>query len=304
VERVDFEMTPISIPASVVAKPTRRFAPSLWLLTPGLLVLLAVFVVPLLMLTSRSVLDPSFTFKYYAQIFTSSTFRDIFGISFEISALTTVLCLLIGYPAAYVLAKTRGTTRSVLLGLVLLPFWTNILVRSYAWIVMLQAHGAINLALVDWLHLISKPLPLVFNMTGVMFGMVHYLLPPTILILDSTMRGVDDRLLIAAQSFGATPRQAFWRIFVPLTVPGIRAATILIFIMSLGFFVTPALLGGRRQLTIAMLINFEFTEMIQWSLGSALAIVLLVLTLLGLVAYYLAQPRRRAAGAGGGGMHG
>ncbi len=212
--------------------------------------------------------------------------------------MTTVLCLLIGYPAAYVLAKTRGTIRSVLLGLVLLPFWTNILVRSYAWIVMLQAHGAINLALVDWLHLISKPLPLVFNMTGVMFGMVHYLLPPTILILDSTMRGVDDRLLIAAQSFGATPLQAFWRVFVPADgARDNRAATILIFIMSLGFFVTPALLGtGRRELTIARLINFEFTEMIQWSLGSALAIVLLLLTLLGLVAYYLAHPPRRAVG--------
>jgi ABC-type spermidine/putrescine transport system permease subunit I len=202
-----------------------------------------------------------------------------------------------------VLSKSCGTLRAVLLGLVLLPFWTNILVRCYAWIILLQTRGVVNQLLLDHLQLISGPLRLVFNFTGVIVGMVHYLLPPAILILDSVMRSVDGRLVMAAQNLGATPRQAFFRVFVPLTMPGIRAACMLIFIMGLGFFVTPSLLGGRRELTVASMINFEFTEMINWGLGSALAAVLLAMTLAGLYGYYVVQPERGNARARTGGLH-
>ena len=270
-----------------------RLGGPLWLVAPAMILLATAFVGPILMLLSRSVLDPEPTLRHYIQIFSTPVYLRVLWISVEIALVSTLVCLAVGYPTAYVLSRTRGTLRAMLLGLVLLPFWTNILVRVYAWIIMLQTRGAVNLLLVDELGLLDSPLKLVFNYTGAVIGMVHYLMPPAILILDSTMRSVDPRLVLAAQNLGATPRRAFFNVFVPLTMPGIRAAAVLIFIMGLGFFITPALLGGRKELTMAMLINHEFTELINWGFGSALAVVLLVLTLFGLYVYYRLQ---RAAG--------
>lgn len=262
------------------------------MMAPALIVLGLVLILPLTMLLSRSIFDPDFTLQHYARALSTSAYLEVFWISFEISFISTAVCLLIGYPTAYVLSQQQGTTRAILIGFILLPFWTNILVRCYAWIILLQTRGIVNMTLVDWLHVIPQPIPLVFNFAGVIIGMVHYLLPPAILILDSVMRTIDPRLVAAAQSLGATPRRAFYRVFLPLTMPGIRAATILIFIMGLGFFVTPALLGGRRELTISMLINVEFTEMINWGFGSALAVALLVITMFFLYLYYLFQPQK------------
>jgi putative spermidine/putrescine transport system permease protein len=283
-----------------VKRPPVQLTSPAWLLGPAIVALALLFVAPLLLLLSRSVLENShLTFRYYAQIFTKREYAQVFGISFEIAAISTLACLLLGYPAAYVLSKTTGTMRAVLLGMILLPFWTNILVRCYAWILVLQNRGAINRALFDGLGVISEPLSLVFNFTGVIIAMVHYLLPPTILVLDSVMRTVDGRLLLAAESMGANRRQAFFRVFVPLTMPGIRAAGTLIFIMGLGFFITPALLGGRTELTAAMLINFEFTELIDWGFGSALAMVLAA-DLCGLVGLLFAARATKASPRGGG----
>jgi len=169
---------------------------------------------------------------------------------------------------------------------VLLPFWTNILVRCYSWMLILQTKGLLNTALVDWLGLFSEPVPMMFNFAGVAVGMVHYLLPPMVLILVSVMKSIDFGLVRAAQGLGATPWRAFWRVFVPLSMSGVRAACVLIFILALGFFVTPALLGGRQDITIAMLIDTQFNELVNWSFGSALASMLLVVTVAGLLLYY------------------
>lgn len=281
------------------ALPRRPRASSLWLLLPAFVLLAGAFIGPIAILLSRSVLDPNLTLRHYLQIFSTPAYLHVIWNSIEIALVSTAICLAAGYPTAYVLSRTRGTARVALLGMVLLPFWTNILVRVYAWIVVLQSRGAINLLLMDTLGIIDHPLKLVFNYTGAIIGMVHYLMPPTVLILDSTMRSVDQRLVLAAQSLGATPRRAFFRVFVPLTLPGIRAATVLIFIMGLGFFVTPALLGGRQQLTMSMLINQDFTEIMDWSFGSALAVVLLALTLAGLYVYYRLQRKPGAQSKGG-----
>jgi len=270
-------------------------------LLPAFVLLAGAFIGPIAILLSRSVLDPNLTLQHYVEIFSTPAYVRVVWNSIEIALVSTTICLAAGYPTAYVLSRQRGTARAALLGMVLLPFWTNILVRVYAWIVVLQSHGAINLFLMDTLGIIDHPLKLVFNYTGAIIGMVHYLMPPTVLILDSTMRSVDQRLVLAAQSLGATPRRAFFRIFVPLTLPGIRAAAVLIFIMGLGFFVTPALLGGRQQLTMSMLVNQDFTEIMDWSFGSALAVVLLALTMVGLYAYYRLQ--RKAGSRAKGGLH-
>jgi ABC-type spermidine/putrescine transport system permease subunit I len=263
----------------------RRYGAQL-LVLPGFVFLLLVFALPILLLLSRSLFGPELTIGHYRRVFEVPEYLLVLRNSFQISALATVLSLAAGYPLAYVLNRASSTWRAVIFTLVLLPFWTNILVRCYAWILVLQNKGVVNQTLVEWLGILGRPVPLVFNFTGTVIGMVHYLLPPMVLILWSVMRAIDLRLVEAAQGLGANPWRAFWRVFLPLSLPGVRGATTLIFILGLGFFVTPALMGGRKEITIAMLIDTQFSELLNWGFGSALAVVLLTVTLLGLIVYY------------------
>lgn len=256
------------------------------LLLPGVAFLLIAFVLPVLLLLSRSLFDPAFTLDYYRRMLVVPAYLDVLIFSFEVAIASTALTLLFGYPYAYALTILPPAWRGFLISLVLLPFWTNILVRCYSWMLILQTKGLLNTLLVDVFGAFTQPLPLMYNFVGVMVGMVHYLLPPMVLILYSVMRAIDLRLVDAAGGLGASPTRAFWRIFVPLSMPGVRAATVLVFILSLGFFVTPALLGGRKDITVAMLIDTQFTELLNWGFGSALAVVLLIVTVGGLAIYY------------------
>lgn len=253
---------------------------------PGLLFLLTVFVGPIALLLSRSLFNPNLTLEHYERIYDVPQYFEVFWISFEIAAVSMAISLVCGYPLAYVLVRANANRRAVILALVLLPFWTNILARCYSWMLILQTKGALNSLLVEHLRVLDEPLALMYNFSGVIVGMVHYLLPPTVLILYSVMGTIDLRLVDAAQGLGADPLRAFLRVFLPLSMPGVRAATVLVFILGLGFFVTPALLGGRREITVAMLIETQFVELLDWGFGSALAVVLLVLTLIGLSIYY------------------
>jgi putative spermidine/putrescine transport system permease protein len=263
-----------------------------WLIVPGLVVLAAIFVFPLLLLLSRSIFDPDLTLHHYTRIFERAEYLKVIWISVEIAVVSTALTILLAYPASYYLTKAPPAVRNIFLALVLIPFWTNILVRCYSWMILLQKRGIINTVLVQKLSIFDQPLDLVYNYAGVIIGMVHYLLPPAILILYSINQTIDRRLVQAAESLGAPPLRAFYRVFFPLSMPGVRAATVLVFILSLGFFVTPALLGGRREITMAMLVNTQFSELINWGFGSALSVVLLVMTLAGIVLYYRSMGRR------------
>jgi putative spermidine/putrescine transport system permease protein len=256
------------------------------LLLPPLVILSLGFLLPITLLLSRSVFDPTFTLTHYLRLFAVPAYVKIFFYSFETALITTALTLVLAYPYAYALTLVAPRWSALLIAFVLLPYWTNVLVRCYSWMLILQTKGLLNTALIDWLDLPIRPLPLMFNFVGVVVGMVHYLLPPMVLILYSVMRAIDLSLVRAAEGLGAPPLRAFWRIFVPLSLPGVRAACVLIFILSLGFFVTPALLGGREDVTIAMVIDTQFTETVNWGFGSALASVLLVITLAGLLLYY------------------
>jgi ABC-type spermidine/putrescine transport system permease subunit I len=264
---------------------TVRHGPAL-LLAPGLVVLLIAFVIPITLLLSRSLVDPAFTLEHYRRLVSVPQYVDILIYSLQLAAITTALTLAVSYPYAYVLTIASPRWQTIMISIVLLPFWTNILVRCYSWMLILQTKGLLNTVLVDWIGLFSQPVPLMFNFAGVTIGMVHYLLPPMVLILFSVMNSIDIRLVRAAEGLGAPPFRAFWRVFIPLSMPGVRAACVLIFILSLGFFVTPALLGGRGDITIAMLVDAQFTELVNWGFGSALAIVLLVVTVAGLFLYY------------------
>ena len=279
----------------MIAAPRNGRILALTLLAPACLFLLAAFVAPIASLLTRSVFDPGLTWRNYARMASTPVFAQVFGFSVELAAGATLLALLFGYPLAYVTALAQGGRRSLLLLLVLLPLWTNILVRCYAWMLVLQVKGLVNLTLADWLHLIPRPLPMMFNFAGALIGMVHYLMPTVVLLLESLMRSVDPRLMRVAESLGAPPWRSFLAVFVPQTWPGLRAAGLLGFISALGGFVIPALLGGPGNATIAMLINSEFSETMEWGFGSALCAALLTATVLLLVAYYLLQPGRAVA---------
>jgi ABC-type spermidine/putrescine transport system permease subunit I len=248
-------------------------------------------VLPLIALLSQSFYDDGFTFRYFEQILTTPGYRSVIWTSFKIAFLSTAITIALAYPVSCYLTRVGSLTRSIMMALIVIPFWTNILARCYAWIVILQKGGLINTLLVREMGLINTPIDMLYNLPGVLVGMTHYVLPPAILILYSINHNIDVRLVGAAQSLGASPFRAFRHVYLPLSMPGVRAATLLVMILSLGFFVTPALLGGLSEVTLAMLIDTQFNETVNWNLGAALATLLLLMTLIGIALYYWAVAR-------------
>ena len=207
-----------------------------------------------------------------------AVFGSILLRTFNISAVVTLCCLLLGYPLAYWLSTLPARTANVLMILVLVPFWTSILVRVAAWIVLLQREGLVNKALLS-LHVIAEPLTLLFNRTGVIISMTHILLPFMILPLYSVMKSVPSTYLRAAVSLGSPPLAAFFRVYVPQTWPGIGAGGLLVFILSIGYYVTPALLGGADDQMLSYYIAQYTNVDVNWGMACALGAVLLASTL-------------------------
>jgi ABC-type spermidine/putrescine transport system permease subunit I len=251
---------------------------------PALLVLVVLFVVPLLGILNRSVFKAGYTLQFYRQAFGTPIYLTVIGLTFRTAAVVTLICLALGYPLAYVLVNVRPRAARLLMIVVVLPFFTSIIVRTYAWMVLLGRNGVVNQYLVA-LGFTDTPLPFLYNQTGVLIGMSYVLLPFLILTAYSVMRGIDPGLIRAAHSLGASRFQAFRRIFLPLSLPGIAGGTLLVFILSLGFFITPALMGGPSDIMIAMLIEREVEFTLNWSFASALAVILLLVTLVGFALY-------------------
>ena len=247
---------------------------------PAVLVVLIVVFLPVFWLSSLSFYNAAgdFSMENYARITESALYRRTFVVTFQISISVTVICVLLGYPLCYWLTRMPDRTAGILMVFVLVPFWTSILVRTYAWLVLLQRKGIINSSLIK-LGVIDEPLQLAHNLTGSIIGMVHVMLPFLILPLYATMRSIDTDLVRAAVSLGSSPRGAFWRVFAPMSLPGLFAGIVLVFIMSLGFFVTPALLGGGRVQMLAQRIESTITVYSNWGAASALGVVLLMLAL-------------------------
>jgi putative spermidine/putrescine transport system permease protein len=247
------------------------------LLLPALAWLGIVFVYPLGRLLWASLFTPTLSLASYARLLGSSIYLTVFVNTFEISATVTMLALALGYPLAFVLATAGPRVSRLMLAAIIVPLWTSVLVRTYAWMVLLGRRGLVNEGLQS-LGLLDAPLPLLYNRLGVTIGMVHVLLPFMVLPIYSVMKGIDVDLLKAAQNLGANRRQAFLRVYVPLTLSGLATGSLLVFVSALGFFVTPALLGGRRDMMIAMLIDNQISQLLDWGLGSALAVVLFAIT--------------------------
>lgn len=259
--------------------PARRLRPTDFDLTvPALGLLVLFFVVPVVILLARSVTEPAPGLGNYAELLGSSTYLRIFANTFLVSGLVTVVSLLIGFPVAWALAVMPSRAASVVFAILFLSMWTNLLARTYAWMVLLQRTGVVNKLLIG-LGLIDKPLPLVNNLTGVTIGMTYIMLPFIILPLYGVIRKIDPAILQAAALCGANRWQSLVRVLLPLAMPGMAAGALMVFVMSLGYFVTPALLGGTANMMLAELIAQFVQSLVNWGMGGAAALVLLVVTL-------------------------
>jgi putative spermidine/putrescine transport system permease protein len=255
-----------------------------WLLLgPACAVLVLLFVVPIGYVLLLSVTDPRVALTHYQRIFTTPVYTRVMVNTFVTSLVVTGLCLVLGYPVAYVMARRPGRVATLLLTVVAMSFWTGFLVRTYAWLVILGGKGPVAAA---YLALgLGKAPQLLFTTFSSTLGMTHILLPYMILALYAVMKKIDPNHLKAAASLGARPGAAFREVFLPLSLPGVVNGSLLVFVTCLGFFVTPVLLGTPRDMMISQLINQQIEELLAWGFASAVAVVLLAATLLVLVIY-------------------
>jgi len=231
-----------------------------------------------LMLLLRSVLEPEPGLQNYATLLGSTTYLKVFLNTFIVAGVVTVISIVVGYPVAWLLAIMPERWSRLVLAIIILSMWTNLLARTYAWMVLLQRTGLINKTLMG-LGLIDAPLPLVNNLVGVTIGMTYIMLPFVILPLMGVIRSIDPAILRAAALCGATRLQCFLRVLLPLSLPGIASGALMVFVMSLGYFVTPALLGGTSNMMLAELVAQFVQSLVNWGMGGAAALVLLVVTL-------------------------
>lgn len=262
-------------------------AASLFLLGPLALLLLGVFLVPMgaLMVGSLSGGDgQGFTLENYRRLFSEPLYLTILFRTLRVAALVALFALLLGYPLAYLMSVLSGWKVALLAACVLVPFWTSVLVRSYAWIVLLQRNGIINQVL-EKMGFVSEPLDMLYTEGAVLVAMTHVLLPFMVLPIYSTLRGIDPALMPAAQSLGASKFSAFRHVVLPLSLPGVASGCVIVFVLSLGFFITPALVGGPQTMLISTLISQQVTELLNFPFAGALATVLILITLVLVFAF-------------------
>lgn len=246
----------------------------LWILVlPALFVTLAVFIYPVVAFLIRSVSYPVWGLQNYQAIFDGMVYYKVMWTTVEISLLVTIGCFILGYPLSHLIATAQPVWQRLLIFVVLVPFWSSVLVRSFAWMVILQNKGIINTWLLK-LGIIDRPLQMIYDRTGVLVGMIHVLLPLMILPMYSVMSRIDPRYWDAAATLGATPARNFIRVYFPMSLPGVYAGSVLVFIVSLGFYLTPALLGGPGDTMIALLIVSQ-AGLGEWGLAAGLSCILI-----------------------------
>jgi putative spermidine/putrescine transport system permease protein len=257
----------------------------LLLVTPAVAFLLLWFVVPLARLLSLAFTGDASAPDPFAELVGSAVYRRVFVNTLAVAVLVTVLTVVLAYPVAHVLSRLKGVWFLLALYGVLFPLWISVLVRTFSWMLLLERNGPVNRALRD-LGLTDQPLSLLFNDTAVVIGMVHVLLPYAVLPLYAAISRIDRRLLQASDGLGAGPLSTFLRVYLPLSLPGLAGGAGFVFLLSLGFFITPALLGGANAITLSMLIASFISDRLAWPLAAAASLTLLaaVLLLLAFVA--------------------
>jgi putative spermidine/putrescine transport system permease protein len=252
-----------------------------WLAFPGLLYLAMFFIYPVVQLLLTSLQDPesgAFSLAAYRRLMSATVYLDVMRTTFFIAAETAALCLLLGYPLAYWLARMPAGRRAKLILLVMLPFWTSALVKSFSWLVLLARHGIVANT-IRALNPSGQAPELLHGRGPVLMAMIHTLLPLAVLTMLPVMLQIDRTLPRAAATLGSSAAQAFWRVFFHLSVPGVTASGLLVFIAALGFFIVPALLGGPHETMIGQVILDEIQQAMDWQFGGALAALLMVATL-------------------------
>ncbi|NOU74459.1 ABC transporter permease subunit [Paenibacillus sp. LMG 31458] len=253
-----------------------------WLLfiIPALYMLLLTFI-PILRIMKLGVHDGvAYTAKYLIQVFTTPVYLKVIVYTFKVSFTATLITLLLGYPVAYLLYKIQSEKwQRFTMSLIMIPFWISVLIRTFTWMIMLQEEGVINKVLLA-IGVINQPLHLLYSTTGNVIGMVHYLFPYMVLCIYSVMKGIDGRLLQAAEGMGARPWRAFRDVMLPLSMPGVIAGVLISFVFSLGFFITGVILGGPKDKMISNLIANFINVTLNWHLAAALSIILLGATIL------------------------
>lgn len=252
-----------------------------WLLIAILpLFLSAAYVVPFLGVAWWSVTLPSPGVENFARTLTDPIIQSVFVRTFRICAIVTVVAVSIAYVLSYLWVYGSRRQQIIVELCIIIPFWISVLTRAFGWLVILYNRGIVN----SWLGalgIISEPLALVRNEFGVIVGIVHFLVPFAVFPLASSMRQVDDRVLLAARGLGAGRLRTFWAVFVPMTVPGIIGAAVIVFVFSLGFFITPAILGGGRSIMVAEFVFVQLFHTTNWGLAAAVSVVLVsIVTLL------------------------
>ncbi|MFA5659121.1 MAG: ABC transporter permease, partial [Oscillospiraceae bacterium] len=259
----------------------KRFNKYLLLIIPPLIFVAVFFLVPMFRIIILSITDGKtgeLTLSAYAEFFKKSVYLKVIALTFKVAFFVTLFCLILGYPVAYAMTKCSKRVSSIIMILIMIPFWTSLLVRTYSWMILLQSNGVINNILTG-LGIIDEPLRLFKNTTGVYIGMTHILLPYMILSLFPVLSGIDKNYISAAQNLGANKFTAFFRVYFPLSIQGIAAGTILVFVMGIGYFITPSLLGGTGDTMISQMIQIQISKLLNWQFASAVSIILFAISM-------------------------
>ena len=260
-----------------------------WILVlPFVLLVGALFLGPIFNILWLSVSDPTPGLGNYAQLFASDSLGRILWTTLRVCVICTTISVALGYSIAYAMVHAADGTRNKMLGLLLVSFWISVLVRTFSWLMLLGRNGVVNSSL-ETIGIISEPISFMRNELGVLIGMVHYMVPYAVLPILASMQSIDGRVVQASRLLGATGTQTFWRVYLPLTRAGLVAAGLLVFIINLGFYVIPAVLGGGKVLMVAEYISVQVLVTLQWGTAAMLAALLLfgVLALLFLMSRFM-----------------
>ncbi|WP_234880322.1 ABC transporter permease [Mycolicibacterium litorale] len=260
------------------------------MIAPALVLVVGVFAVPLAIMLWRAVSEPELGFANFGWYLSDAVQREVLVRTFGTGIEVTAICLLLGYPYAYAMVAAGPKLRMVMTFVVLVPFWTSLMVRTFAWVILLQDDGPLHSALTA---LGFDDVQLIRTNLGVVIGMSQILLPFMVLPLYAVMSGIDRRLVLASSSLGARPITSFFRVWLPLSLPGVGAGCLMVFISSLGFYVTPALLGAPDDSLISQQIYVQVNSLLQWGRGGAMGVVLLVVTFVVLAVLMLLMRRSR-----------
>lgn len=264
------------------------------LLTISVTFLLVFMILPILDMFTKSVVDDNgFTWSYFKEFFSKSLYAKILLNTIRLSLIIGLVTIVLGYPVAYLMNCVGPVLRCIIMGCVQIPFWTSLLVRTYSWIAILQNQGVVNVVL-QKLGIIKQPIQLLYNDAGVIIVMTYIMLPYMIFSISSVMGQIDKNVIIASRSLGAGKTMTFFRIFLPLSLPGIMSGFFIVFLNTMGYYIVPALVGGQKSQMFSQTIQNELSGVLNWNFASAISIILVMVTMMIVLASKAATKQKYA----------